>query len=231
MSRSNPTTKNPAGKFLSWSGSKGELVYYDKEKEERVAEQLPFMFMVLDELNTITGFCEQDSSSYWSNEVRSIKNDELTVKTSAGTKQVGKYSELTEVRSKGAKYAKSVYIAYKENGSLVIGNFKVYGAALTAWIEFCRKADVYKSAVTLTGSEEATKGTTKYFIPKFETIKISDETNAEAVELDKQLQTYLNQYFAYVPEEHEEAQTVAPAKDDVVYDVSDEPINLDDIPF
>lgn len=227
MSRSNPESKNPAVRFLSWSGSKGELVYYDKDKEERVAVKLPFTFLVLDQLHTITGFHEQDNSSYWANEVRDVQKDELTVKTSGGTKQAGRYKDLTDVRSKGAKYAKSIYIGFEQDGKLVIGNFKASGSALTAWIEFCRKVDVYKYAVKLTGKAEAEKGSTKYFTPVFEGIKISDEKNAEAVELDKQLQAYLSQYLVTRPVEDNHA----PVAEDEGADDDSGPINVDDIPF
>lgn len=231
MSRSNPTTNlNPSKKFFNWAGSEGKLVYYDKQKEERVPEKLPFTFMVLDQLSTITGFSEQDKSSYWSNEVRNIKQDELTVKTSSGVKEVGKYEDLQNVRNKGAKYAKSIYIAYKENDVLAIGNIKASGAALTAWIEFSNKHDVYKCAVALTGNEAAKKGTTEYFIPVFEPVVIGEESDKEAVELDKELQKYFKDYFGYQKVDDVQATNVAPdyiPSDDEL----DEPIDLSDIPF
>ena len=196
MSRSNPTPTNPAKKFFKWSGSKGQLVYYDKEKQLEVEVKLPFSFLVLDQLATITGFCEQDASSYWSNEVRSIKKDELTVRTSKGTKQIGLYDDLADVRSKGAKYAKSVYIAYEEGDELVIGNIKASGAALTAWIELSNKHVVTNGKVVLKGSEEAKKGTTVYYTPVFEWTH-SDTTEDEvAVALDRELQVYLSQYLS-----------------------------------
>ena len=80
MSRSKPATTTPCKRFFEWSGGTGTLHYYDKEKKDRVEVKLPFTFLILDELATITGFCEQDSSRYWSNEVRSISKDELVVK-------------------------------------------------------------------------------------------------------------------------------------------------------
>lgn len=231
MSRSNPTTKNPAVKFFSWSGSTGELVHYDKELEKRVSQKLPFTFIVLDELNTITGFSDEDTSSYWSNEVRNIKNDELIVKTSKGTRATGKYDELTEVRSKGAKYAKSVYIAYQDGGHKVIANFKVYGAALTSWIDFTKKANIYQVAVTVAGKEEAKKGTTTYFTPVFESKTITQEENEEAVALDRELQTYLNQYFAIKEDDEAERPSLSGQPPIEAYADEGEPISLENIPF
>lgn len=239
MSRSNPTTTNPATKFFSWAGGDGELVYYDKELEKRVVQKTPFEFMVLDELSTITGWCDEDESGYWSNEVRNIKKDELTVKTSKRTWSVDVYDNLADVRAKGAKYAKSVYIAYKDGTQLAIGNIKMSGAALTAWIEFTKKTDVYKCAVVLKGkSDVQTKGKTEYYLPVFESNKVSPDTNEHAVELDRELQEYLRVYFSV--KESDNDKTHGSLSDEVplsAYDDGDmseadhEPVSLEDIPF
>ena len=198
MSRSNPTIANPAVKFFNWAGADGELVYWDKEQEKRISQKLPFEFMVLDQLATIAGFSDEDQSGFWSNEVRNTKSDELTVKTGKGTRFTGLYADLASERDcKGAKYAKSVYIAFKDGNELVIGNIKVYGAALTAWIDFTKKTDVYKCAVVLKGkSDVQTKGKTEYYLPVLEKKEVSADTNEHAVELDRELQTYLRAYFS-----------------------------------
>lgn len=196
MSRSQPTQTNPAYKFFSWSGGRGQLEYYDKEKQERFTMELPFHFLVLDQLATVTGFSDEDQSSYWSNEVRSVAKEELTVKTSKGTKQTGLYKDLADVRAKGAKYAKSIYIAYYEGDEMVIGNIKASGAALTAWIELSNRFHVENGKVVLTGSEEAKKGTTIYFTPTFEWENSDPDDDQKAIKLDKELQIYISQYLA-----------------------------------
>lgn len=197
MSRSNPTPTNPAKRFFSWKGSTGKLVYWDKEKEAEVEVKLPFSFFVLDQLATVTGFCEPDGSSYWSNEVRSVAKEELTVRTSNGTKAIGLYKDLADVRSKGAKYAKSIYIAYMDtqNGELTIGNIKASGAALTAWIEFSNNHIVMNGKVSITGSTQEKKGATTYFVPTFEWSHSEKEEDEIAITLDKELQIYLSQYL------------------------------------
>lgn len=211
MSRSNPTAKNPAVRFFQWSGGAelvekngdkevyagGKITWYDKEAQERKEQPMPLTFLVLDELTTIGGFSDADKSSYWSNEVRDLKNDILVVRTSAGIKARGTYAQLEDVKSKGAKFAQSVYIAFKDDsGELVIGNFKIMGAALTAWIEFKKKYDVYKCAVALERADGPhKKGTTRYFVPVFEGRNVTPETDAAAGELDKELQSYLKTYM------------------------------------
>lgn len=151
--------------------------------------------MVLDQLATITGFSDQDQSSYWSNEVRSVAKEKLTVKTSKGVQQTGLYKDLAEVRSKGAKYAKSVYVAFDDGDGLVIGNIKMAGAALTSWIEFSRKYVVMNGKVSVTGSEEAKKGATVYYIPTFAWTPSDTGEDEVAIDLDKELQSYLSQYL------------------------------------
>lgn len=206
MSRSQPAITNPAQHFFTWSGSKGQLEWYNKEKQERIPVKMPFTFMVLDELATIAGFCEPDESSFWANEVRSVVREELTVKTAKGTKEVGLYSKLTDVRSKGAKYAKSIYIAHKVGDDYVLGNIKASGAALTAWIELGQKNVVGNGTVTLTDKVEAKKGTNTYFVPVFEYRSSTDEEDGAAIKLDKQLQVYLSHYLSAAKEEtHEPA--------------------------
>lgn len=198
MSRSNPTISNPAVKFFRWAGGNGELVHYDKEQEKEIVEKLPFEFLVLDQLATIAGFSDEDQSGFWSNEVRNTKTDELTVRTSKGTKFTGLYADLMGDRNcTGAKYAKSVYIAYKDGGAYTIGNFKIYGAALTSWIDFCKSKNVLKCGVSLTGKGDVqTKGKTEYYLPVFDATQPKPEDDSAANLLDQELQIYLHQYFA-----------------------------------
>lgn len=252
MSRSNPTITNPAKHFLKWSGSEGKLVYYDKAKQEDVEMKLPFEFLLLDQLATITGFCKPDKSSYWSNEVRSVAQYPFTVRTSKGIKQEGLYKELADVRAKGAKYAKSLYIAYIEDKEWCIGNIKASGAALTSWIEFSNTCAVGNGKIRVVGKKEEEGVAGPYYSPTFEWDHATEEEDQEAVKLDQVLQKYLKTYldsaqFDYVSgnstdasdEEDDleedlrktEQKQIANAVRSKVDDLGGEPINLDDIPF
>lgn len=258
MSRSNPTAKNPATRFIRWRGGEeggGRLTWYNKETETEEEIKLPFSFLVLDELNTITGYSEKDQSGFWSNEVKNLKN-ELVVRTGSGIVARGKYEDIGDaIKAKGAKYAKSVYIAFKnEEGELVIGNLQVAGAALTAWIEFQKKFNVMECAVLLSGAKgPLKKGTTKYFVPIFEGQAVSAETDAAATALDKELQAFLSVYLSRKVEDDSEVvdepdddeeddsptepttapEVAAPAKPQPPKEVEedDNKINLADVPF
>lgn len=217
MSLSQPSVRNPSVRNFRWKGGSGLLTYWDKEAEKEVEVELPFGFSVLDELNCISGFNASDQSGYYSNEVRILANDDIVVKSKSGTKFRGLYAKIKdEVKANGGKYAKSLYVAFKdETGELVIGNLKLSGASLTAWIEYTGKYDPYKCASVLIEAKSAKKGATHYFMPVFDGQNIKAETLNEARKLDVTLQQYLKTYLARVPDDTDNDDnwvTAAPAK-------------------
>jgi hypothetical protein len=201
MSRSNNTEiTNPAVRFFKFSGDKGKFKYFDKERGEKGEEvfiNLPFRFLVLDNLSTITGYCDADESGFWSNEVRNTKKEPLTVRTKKGIWIEGYYSHFKDsLGNAGGDFCQSIYIAFNdENNNLCIGNIKLRGAANSAWIDFRKKNKVFEGAVVVNRTQEATKGSTIYQIPVFEKIATKPETEEKAIALDKELQEYLNAYF------------------------------------
>jgi hypothetical protein len=202
MSRSEPTLANPAQHFFQWAGSRGKLEWYDKTNQKRVEVRMPFEFLVLDELATMTGYSKLDASPYFANEVRNTTKEPFTVKTTKGVKQVGLYKDLADVRAKGAKYAKSVYIAHKDaTGEYVVGNIKMSGSALTAWIEFGRNHVVQHGKIILKPGAKLTAPTGDYYPPVFEWVHSSSDEDSTAQKLDKGLQEYLRQYQAVQAEQ------------------------------
>jgi len=194
VSRSSPTIQNPASHFIDWRG--GKLGYWDKEQEKVINVPLPFSFMPLDQLHTITGYSDTDQSGFWSNETKSTK-DTFNVRTKKGTRYVGAYKNAQGIPQvpTGARYTKSVYIAYKDGATYQLANLKLTGAALNAWIDFCGHQNVENGTVTLTGSTEGKKGATTYQIPTFEYRASTDEEDKMATNLDKVLQSYLSEYL------------------------------------
>ena len=229
MSRSaQASNPNPCTKWFEWAGSTGNLGYYDKERGEKVAVKLPFTFLVLDQLATVTGWSDDAQSGIWSNEVRNTRTDVLTVRTKGGIAAEGLYEEVKNVT--GARYAKSIYIAYyDENKELQLGNIKASGACLSAWIEYCKGKDVYKGAVTLEGGVQAKKGRTTYFVPQFTAkAEVSDATDDKAKQLDRALQAYLAKYLHDQDTSGLDSET-SPITDNTFYDVPND--EDDEIPF
>lgn len=226
MSFSQERPVNPAKRFMKIKS--GAVSYYDKEEGENVNVPTPLEFIVLDQLATIKGWSDQDESGYWSNEVRRVGQDALTIRTKNGVKETGIWKEIKGSTSlAGAKYTSSIYIMTKGRDGYEINNISLTGAALNAWIEFTQKNRVNQVKVVLSSWKDGKKGSVSYKIPVFEATEINDDERDAAVRLDKELQSYLAGYFDYVPDEEklEEA-------DVVVDDIDEEtPINLDDIPF
>jgi hypothetical protein len=199
MSRSNPNTRTTiVHKRFEWSGDKGVIKHYNAATKSTEEVKFPFTFLVLDELNTVGGYSDADRSGYWANDVRSTKKDILTVRTKKGEQFSGTYDELKNKMGQfpGIKYAKHIYIAYKDSGELVIGALKLLGAGVSAWIDFTKdleKGELESKAVVVIGkSELLKKGKTEYYKPLFQLTTVSEETNTDAIELDKQLQAWLN---------------------------------------
>jgi hypothetical protein len=209
MSRSNPTTAaNPAHRFFEWKAEKGELQYYDKEKKENIPVKLPFSFLILDEVSQVGGGIKVNGKyeGYWSNAVKNLNTQIITVKSKGGIVAQGLYAELKE--RKGLHYEKGLYIAFHgDNGDLVIGFLKFKGSSLGAWFEFTKAhRDLCKGAFTIKSRSEVIEGDKgDYYTPIFtHKLDISEESDQAAIDLDRQLQEYLTAYFAHKGVESDE---------------------------
>lgn len=237
MSRSRPVPTNPAVRRFEWAGGKGELTYWDKALEQRISVPLPFEFMPLDQLATIAGYFKPQKASFYANEVRSVRQDPFEVKVKGATFERGFYRELACL-SKGAKYAQSIYIAFKDaDGQYKVGNLRATGSALSAWIDYGRGRKVENGKTVLKGSEKRESPVGEYFSPVFEYVHTDAAESEEAWKLDDELQTYLDQMlapaaFSRTTEEDDTPEPVAVAVDPPVGELDpEEQINLNDIPF
>lgn len=212
MSRSNPTIENPSQRWHEWKGSTGKVYYWDKEQSKEIPVGPPFSFLMLDIMTTIRGYSEKWGDGIYANEIRSLDQN-LKVKTYNGNLIAeGKYDNIKDtIKANGGKFAKSVYLAfYDENQQLQIGNFMFVGASLGAWIEFEKKVgrrSLEQGAVVITGATQEQTGKTKYFVPTISLKQdVSDEAQQRAIEMDKELQEYLENKTDHVdiPEEEPE---------------------------
>lgn len=198
MSRSNPNEEliNPCKHWFQWDGGDGKgFKSYDKETKKNVITPLPFKFLILDRLTTVVGFNEPEQIGYYSNEIRDLK-DQLTVRSKNGIEAKGTWEQVkAQLGTKGASYAQSVYIMFYQGKEAVLGNIKMSGAALENWFGFCKENKIMEIGVQVRTTNEKKKGKVVYFEPVFEAIKVSEASNAAAVEMDKELQAYLVSYL------------------------------------
>ena len=188
MSRSDPQEQlvNPAKKFIKWNGDKekGYFYYYDKETKENVILAFPVAFLVLDELATITGFEKTIKSTFYSNEVHRIGEEQFLVKCFNGkggagyTIATGLYSEIKDklkTVTGDVKYTASIYAMYRnEKSEFELVNFHLAGSALNAWIELKKVVkDIFKVGVLVRSVLEGQNGAIIYRYPSFTTTSIT----------------------------------------------------------
>lgn len=261
MSRSNPTDgiSNPSTRWFQWSGGNdgGFIRWYDKDAKSDVKVDLPFTFLLLDELSTVKGWHDPSESGIYANEVRDTRQDVLVVRSFKGGELAsGIYKNIKDrVAAQGGHYCTSLYLAYKDGDELKIGNLCLKGAAAGAWMEFKRSAPTRKDAngktlrayfvdaVKIGSYEQLKKGATVYRVPVFTLQQVSPESNRQAIALDAELQAFLTDYLrrpkseAAKPEEETEHHSGPVANvDDLADDVPwrdeiEEPVDEEPIPF
>jgi hypothetical protein len=249
MSRSNPTEggRNPATRWFEWAGGKdgGFVRWYDKEAKVSIKVDGAFTFLLLDELSTVKGWHEPSESAIYANEVRDTRQEVLVVRSFKGGEIAsGVYQHIKDrIAAKGGHYVASLYLAYKDGGSLRLGNLSLKGAAAGAWMEFKRNAQVkkdasgksvrsyYVDAVKVSGFTDAKKGGTAYRVPIFKLTEVSPATNDEAGALDLELQAYLADYLRRTKEEAAKPADAATTETELQRDPRDDyahPDPLDD---
>ena len=190
-------TKNPATKFLEWKSDQKGFSYYDKGLAKNVEVSLPFKFVFLDELSTVKGWNDASSSGIFSNEVKYLSKEPMTVKAFKGGEIAkGLYNEIKErVKNAGGHYSKSVYIML-EDGSLA--NIQLKGSATQQWGEFVKanRQSITRTWINVASATENKKGKVVFSIPNFTIgadIEDLDARDADAKfdELEAYLKTYL----------------------------------------
>jgi hypothetical protein len=188
---------NPATKFIDWKSNDKQFSYYDKETKENMAIPLPFKFLVLDELHTVKGWNDATQSAIYSNEVKFISKETMTVKPFKGNEIAkGLYKDIKEkIVSAGGHYVKSIYIML-EDGTLA--NLQLKGSSVQAWGEFTNKnrTRLPDEWVIVKTAKEGKKGAVKFSMPEFSFDKSLSESEIEmADDVFNTLETYLKAYL------------------------------------
>ena len=188
---------NPSTKFLQWKSNEKCFEFYNNETQQKEKIGLPFKFLVLDEMHTVSGWNDASSSGIFSNEVKFISKEVMTVKPFKGNEIAkGLYKDIKEkIVSAGGHYVKSIYIML-EDGSLA--NLQLKGSAVQKWGEFTQKTRnrLPDEWVQVTKAIEGKKGVVKFFTPDFSFERsISDTEAVQADEAFNILETYLKAYL------------------------------------
>lgn len=193
MSLSQPKLKNPCSKFIEFKAGSdmGHFQYWNKEKEENVILKFPITFIVLDELSTITGFNDSTQSGIYSNEVHSLSNQVLSVRTfKGGIKFDGLYADIKpRITELGGKFCKSVYVALINGDDIELANLQLKGISFKAWMDR-KEGSCFKVSECIDGK----KGNIKYKIPVYAACDASKDLMDQARAMDEMLQMYLKAY-------------------------------------
>jgi hypothetical protein len=193
--------KSPVAKYVTWSSNDKCFSYYDKEKKENVLLKLPIRIIHFRDFASVKGFHDASQSSIYSNEVSSVKNEQLIVRSFKGGELIkGLYADIKlRLKEIGGKYNMSMYAML--NGELV--NLSIGGAILQHWSDFSKdnRGKFLANYINVDSALELKKGSVKYSVPVFKLGEaIDSKTSIEADKLDDILLDYFNNRPSSVPE-------------------------------
>jgi len=175
------TPQNPATLKLTWDNTHHTFKVYDKVLKVSKLIDLPFKCLVLDNYKCISGWCEKESNSYYSNEVKNLTNEPLIVKVGNTTVIAGKYNDIKDNLSlMKAKYSESLYVMLP-NGT--IANIILTGSNVKAWFDFRGEAkqDIVKKWIGFANPQMQKKGKIEWSTPEIKLLEdISNDDLARA---------------------------------------------------
>jgi hypothetical protein len=210
VGRSNNTEVfNPAVRHFRWSGDEGNVNFWEKEAGDlkddgthtgqKVIVDLPFRFLILENMSTIRGGRDEGDHflRYYSNEVdhRALNKSTFVVRSKNGIEATGSYQEVKQLT--GAKFVTSLYIGFMgDDKQMQIGTLEIKGAALTAWIDATKGVNnIFEDGFAITGAVAKKKGKTNYFAPTFERVTVPEAVDKAACDLHEHvLLPYLKAY-------------------------------------
>jgi hypothetical protein len=192
------TSSNPTTKYFEWKSDDKCFAYYDKDKKENVKIELPFKFLTLMEFHTIKGWNDKNQSGVYSNEVKSIGNDELNVRLFKGNQSVkGIYKEIKDtIIAMGGHYTKSIYVMLEDG---TIANINIKGSGVQSWGDFTQKTRSRLSDewIEVANAIELKKGKVNYSIPEFKfATSLNDKESNLADHAYNELKSYIDGYLA-----------------------------------
>jgi len=219
--------KSPVAKYVTWSSNDKCFSFYDKEKKENVLLKLPIKLIHFRDFASVKGFHDASNSSIYSNEVSSVKNEPLFVRSFKGGELIkGLYADIKlKLKDLGGKYNMSMYAMI--DGELV--NISIGGAILQHWSDFSKdnRGKFLTNYINVDSALDLKKGSVKYSVPVFALGEaIEANVSAEADKLDDELLDYFkkrSQSVSETPIVHAEAITQEPSTELLTDTVDDLP--------
>lgn len=196
MARANAYSEavtSPVTKYVTWSSNDKCFSYYDREKKVNALLKLPIKIIHFRDFASIKGFDDRSNSSIYSNEVSSVKNEPLVVRSFKGGELIkGLYADIKlKLKELGGKYNMSMYGMV--DGELV--NISIGGAILQHWSDFSKenRKNFLTNYINVDSALDLKKGSVKYSVPVFTMgAAIDAKTSAAADVLDDELLDYFD---------------------------------------
>ncbi|SDG72773.1 hypothetical protein SAMN04487996_12292 [Dyadobacter soli] len=120
---------NPSQFYLEWNSEKSSFCYYSTEEQGRIPFDLPFRFLALKFMNTITGWDSNARKQIYSNEISDTRMEHFRVAYRDGsTIATGLYSDIKDdLVAVGGRFTRSIY-AMTPKGA--IANIKLTGGQM-----------------------------------------------------------------------------------------------------
>lgn len=182
-------SSNPATLRLTWSSSEsGFKAYNTVTKIKSLLTDV--QFAIIDETVSICGFHEGQNLGIFSNEIKNIKNEPLSVRTKNGVLIEGLYADIKPKWGNGPTFAKNVYVKLKTGE---IGVIQLSGAALKQYFDFAEanKGKMTKNWIRLDSVLPMKKGSVNYNVPVFGRGQLITKAEDALLEEDyKQIKAY-----------------------------------------
>lgn len=175
---------NPSQFYLEWNSELNSFSYYSAEEQARKPFDLPFRFLALKFVNTITGWDSNARKQIYSNEVTDTRMEHFRVCYRDGSIiATGLYADIKDdINAVGGRFTRSIY-AMTTKGAIV--NIKLTGGQMFNFGEIEKYGNRWQDEwIQVTSFETKQNRENKdYTIPVFTfggTIKPSDATKADS---------------------------------------------------
>lgn len=158
-------SSSPVKKYLSFKGGSGSITFYDKDTEER--KELDSVSLVLvDDLASVSGFNEAESSGYSSNLLNPYDTGKIKfeVKTKIngtfGTVATGVWKDIKGDPSiKGAKYTRNLFAIADVGSGYELVRLELNGSGLSPWTTLVDEegSSVYDKVITVSKGQLYTR--------------------------------------------------------------------------
>lgn len=187
---------NPSQYYLEWNSEKNSFCYYTKETDEQTAFPLPFQFLPLKFMTTISGYDKDRKQGIYANEVFDTRLEHFRVKYRDGSHLVnGLYADIKdELQAVGGRYVRSIY-AMTQKGKLV--NIKLRGEQMINFGVIEKHGNRWKDEwIQVATTESKVYNEKPYTVPVFSFS--GSLTQQEAKKADEAYRL-VSDYFASMP--------------------------------